>query len=176
MRRQVWPQGQRRAVGWGPHGHHEMGSQRLETLRLDLGHLAWVCIFLVSSLLGIRSGCLHPLSHAKQKNVHPSCIISWCPQDEVASQGILRFIHMQDASLHLASSLGVFGVGHPLRATSSFFTCQKSHTVLRCLMVLSAPGWLPRSSSSFFMCKKPSLHLASSLGVLSTLLEHLHAP
>lgn len=143
MRRQVRPRGRWRAVGWGPHGHHEMGSLRLETLRLDLGHLAWVCIFLVSLLLGVRSGCLHPLSHAKQKNVHPSCIISWCPQDEVASQGILRFIHMQDASLHLASSLVVFSVGHPLRASSSFFTCQKSHTVLHHLMVLSAPGGFP---------------------------------
>jgi len=74
--------------------------------------------------------------------------------------------HLHDSShpftsFHLASSLGIFGVGHPLRASPSSFMCQKCHTVSRRLFVSLALGGFP----DHLYVQKLS---PSSLGVLGT--------
>lgn len=80
-------------------------------LRLDLGRLAWFCVDSWCLWHWAPSRHLHPSSCAKA--IHLSCVVSWCPQHQVASKGIFVFLQIPDVSLRLASFL-VLGVllGH----------------------------------------------------------------
>lgn len=128
-------------------------------LRLDRGRLAWFCVDSWCLRHWAPSRHLHPASRAKA--VHLPCVVSWCPQHQLASKGIFVFLQIPDVSLRLASFLvlGVlWGHLHPPSRTKVARCCQ--------LWVSSAPRW-PQIIFTLH-AQKMSLCLASPLGVLST--------
>lgn len=166
-------------------------------LRLDLGRLAWLCVDSWCLWHWAPSRHLHPSSCAKA--VHLSCVVSWCPQHQVASKGIFMFLRIPDVSLRLASFLVLSALLGHLHPPSHTKIC----TVLSALGVLSTkvipdhlhssctknvplscitsgcPQHRVPSQGISILLHKPSpfmvCHLLASVA-RGALPEHLHAP
>lgn len=103
---------------------------------------------------------------SRARCIPSSCVFSWCLRCWASSQGIFILLRVPKKSPSLASSLGVVGTRWLPRSSSSFFMCKKCPSILHHLWVSLAPS---QSISMLRRCQPPSSILHHPLLVSSAL-------